>query len=329
MEKLKLYVLFLCGLLLVSCAGAESKTLSVVNWNVQTFFDAETDGTEYDDFKGAGKWSKDKYVLRLQRLCNVMTTLNADVYVFEEIECQSVIYDISNQLAGKSWSNKAKWHFACFAKDEAAAIGCAVISRFPLSDLRTHCMDIRTQSESQPSVRPLLEVTVNVDGEPLHLFVSHWKSKLGDQTEIWRDWQESVLGYTLRNSGAQAAILCGDFNRSAEDFILEFDGATRSPNTILRFLDGQGGQTVKVYNPWFSGDGDPVTDTGSYYYDKAWEKIDNFFSFGKVKLSSFSARAEEPWANEAGIPNGYKIYTGEGFSDHLPIMCTLVLGYQE
>ena len=324
MKNLRFCILFLMWFSIAGCANAQNKAVSIVNWNVQTFFDAETDGTEYDDFKSAGKWSKDKYLLRLQRLCNVMVSLNADIYVFEEIECQSVIYDISNQLAGNTWSNKAKWHFAGFAKDEDGAIGCAIISRYPLKNLRTHSLDIRTQTETQPSVRPLV-------GKKALILANHWKSKSGGevQTEIWRDWQEAVLAYTLNNCGTQNAVLCGDYNRSAEEFILEFDGANRSPNTILRFFNEQGPQTLKVYNPWFSSDGDFVSETGSYYYDKAWERIDNFFSFGNVKLSSFSAKAEEPWASEAGIPNGYKIYTGEGFSDHLPIMCTLVLGNQE
>lgn len=330
--------LFLFG---CSTAIANPKPISFVNWNVQTFFDAETEGSEYDEYKSAGRWSKDKYIIRLNRLCEVMRSLNADIYVFEEIENQAVIYDLSNQLVGDTWNNKNKWHYACFAKDEGASIGCAVISRFPLKNLKTHSFDVRTQKQVQPSVRPLIQVTAEVDGCELTIFVNHWKSKLGDddseteemesETEIWRDWQEAVLSNAILNSGASACIICGDFNRDAKEFVTDFDGLSRSPNTFFRgIVNEQSGENfVKVYNPWFDSDGSINTDSGSYWYKNRWERIDNLFAYGNVKLSSFSAKAEEPWANEKGIPVGYKIYTGEGYSDHLPVMCTLVLGNQE
>lgn len=338
MKKIRLLICAIVEIFLFSCASASPKPVSLVNWNVQTFFDAETEGSEYSEFQSAGRWSKDKYMTRLNRLCEVMRTLNADIYVFEEIENEAVIYDLSNQLVGDTWNNKNKWHYSCFSKDSGASIGCAVISRFPLKDMKTHVFDIRTQSQSQPSVRPLLQVTVDVEGYDLVLFVNHWKSKLGDddgedgsETEIWRDWQEAVLSNALSDSGATACVICGDFNRDAREFVTRFDGGDRSLNTVFRGIgDSQKGEkVVRVYNPWFDSAGELTAETGSYYYENDWELIDNIFSYGNVKLSSFSARAEEPWANERGIPVGYKIFTGEGYSDHLPVMCTLVLGNEE
>lgn len=330
--RFRILLIIICfETLLTGCSVAENNSVSIVNWNVQTFFDAETEGTEYSDFMKAGKWSKDKYLERVKRLCNVIRELNSDIYVFEEIENSSVLYDISNQLAGDSWNVKYKWHYACFAKEEGASIGCAVLSKFPLSNMKLHSMDIRTQTENQPSVRPLLQVSADVNGTELVIFVSHWKSKLGgeEESEIWRDWQESVLGYAVLNSSSGSFVLCGDFNRDAGDFILHFDGNERSANTILRTATETGEKTVLVYNPWFDSKGEFYEETGSYYYEKNWERIDQIMSYGNVKLSSFSPRGEEPWANEAGIPQGYKINTGEGYSDHLPIMCILVLGNQE
>ena len=39
--------------------------LKVVNWNVQTFFDAVTTGDEYTEFVRSGRWGKDAYIERL------------------------------------------------------------------------------------------------------------------------------------------------------------------------------------------------------------------------------------------------------------------------
>lgn len=336
-NKSRMIICTVLWLLLPGCANAGPKPVSLVNWNVQTFFDAQTEGSEYSEFQSAGRWSKDKYLTRLTRLCNVMRSLNADIYVFEEIENEAVIYDLSNQLVGDTWNNKNKWHYACFSKDEGASIGCAVISRFPLKNMKVHAFDVRTQKQAQPGVRPLLQVTADIDGYELVIFVNHWKSKLGDndeeesESEIWRDWQEAVLGNSILESGAGACVICGDFNRDARDFVIKFDGVERSPNTVFRGICDvrNGSSSVKVYNPWFCADGAFASENGSYYYDEKWERIDNIFAYGKVKLSSFAAKAEEPWANEKGFPVGYKIYTGEGYSDHLPVMCTLVFGNQE
>lgn len=329
MSRVKYFLVITTFLALAGCSKTQAQTnsLTLASWNVQTFFDGQTDGTEYSDFQGGGKWSKDKYITRLHRLCDVMHAINADVFVFEEIENESVIYDISNQLAGDSWNKANRWYYACFAKTPGTAIGCAVFSKYPLSMLKVHSTDIRVQKEKQPSARPLLQVTVNVNGTPLTLFVSHWKSKSGgeEDSEIWRDWQESVLGYTLLNEAPQAAVLCGDFNRDAGDFVTSFGGSENKKNTIFR-ITGKSITQAEVYNPWFSADGTYVTDTGSYYYNEKWERIDNIFTWGNVKITSFGPRAEEPWANEQNIPVGYKQYTGEGYSDHLPLVCTLYLG---
>lgn len=326
---MKKHLLFFLSLFLLftGCVQAETKTLSLVSWNVQTFFDAETEGTEYSDYQSAARWSKDKYLVRLKRLCEVIKTLNADIFVLEEIENEAVLYDISNLLAGNSWKESNNWNYGCFAKDDYAAIGIGVISRYPLRDLKTHTMDIRVQKETQPSTRPLLQVTADINGFDLTIFAAHWKSKVGgeDESEIWRDWQEGVLANVMLKSIPAAAIVCGDFNRDAADFVVTFDGTVRGANTVLRAPTEFGADTVVVYNPWFDAYGSFSTDLGSYFFDNKWERIDQIFAYGKVKLSSFSPRAEEPWANGEGKPVGYKIFTGEGYSDHLPLMCSLLL----
>ena len=59
-------------------SGEKKSRVSIACWNVQTFFDAVSDGNEYTDFKNSSKWTKEKYVKRLSKLCEVMTMLNSD-----------------------------------------------------------------------------------------------------------------------------------------------------------------------------------------------------------------------------------------------------------
>jgi len=324
--------LFMCSFCACSKKNFTGRCDSVTFacWNVQTFFDAETDGTEYNDYKNMAKWSKEKYSERLRRLCEVMTTLNPDVFVLEEIENSAVVQDIANSLAGNSWHSKKVWQYACFSKTKGTAIGCAVFSRFALRDMKLHSMLIKSEKKAQPASRPIIQVTVDVNGHNLVLFVNHWKSKSGgaEETEVWRNWQEMILAGRIENiykaDSKSAIIACGDFNRNAADFVCKKSRNGLS-NVVLRGSNtlGADGENICVYNPWLDENGKYKYETGSYFYKNSWEYIDNIFCIGNVEILDFRSIAESPWANEDSVPNCYKIYNGKGYSDHLPLFSKL------
>ncbi len=302
-------------------AKTSSGNITFCCWNAQTFFDAVTDGTEYTDFQSSEKWTKEKYSKRLDSLCEIMTTLNPDIMVLEEIENEAVVQDITNRLS--SWDKNKSWQYACFAKENGSAIGCAVFSRLELTSLKVHSLSVNIFEEKQPSERPLLEVCVNTGEKSFLLFVCHWKSKTGGalETEIWRDWQESILAGRLCEckSAGMSAVVCGDFNRNAEDFIL-LPKKKGSANMMLRCIDGN---NAFVYSPWIMSDGQVKKDAGSYVYKDEWERIDNIFSFGDIIISRFQVMAIPPVSDEEGKPIPYKMYTETGYSDHLPLKCLL------
>lgn len=301
--------------------SAKRQTIRIVNWNTETFFDAVNDGTEYSEFKSSkSAWNKDAYAARLDRLCDVINKLDADVYVFEEIENGDILYDIANRLASNSWNSRQNWNYACFSKITGDAIGCAVLSRYPLSGMTVHTLDIRMQG-AQPPMRPVMEVSVLAGDRPLTLIVNHWKSKSGGEkkTEIWRDWQESLLSERISKLHDSAVLACGDFNRDIEDFVCGTE------NGIVQLRGARFGSVEKtqVFSPWFTGSGKYV-ELGSYYYDGRWERIDHFFTSGKTEVTDFGPETHGAWADSGGRPNGYKVYTGSGYSDHLPIAATVV-----
>ena len=297
---------------------AGTQTIRIVNWNVQTFFDANADGCEYAEFKSPkSKWGRDEYAARLGRLCDAIKKLNADVYVFEEIENEGVMYDIANLLAGGAWNSKKNWNYACFAKASGDALGCAVLSRYPLGAMTVHALDIRTYAE-QPRMRPVVSVSVFAGARPLTLCVNHWKSKLGGgkETELWRNWQESVLARLLEQTNGSAAVACGDFNRDIE----EFAKGAESGAVVLRGAGFGAVSETGVKSPWLSEDAHAMY---SYYYGGKGERIDHFFLAGGVEAVSFTAETDGPWADEKGMPFRYAMHTGKGYSDHLPIAASI------
>ena len=45
-----------------SSENFNNSNISIISWNLQTFFDSVTQGSEYDEFKGEkSTWTKEKY----------------------------------------------------------------------------------------------------------------------------------------------------------------------------------------------------------------------------------------------------------------------------
>lgn len=307
-----------------------SSVISVVSYNAQEFFDANRDGCEYSDFKKSNNWNSDSYKIRLERLCTVIKNLNADIYVFQEIENEGVLQDLSNFLAGESWRQKDLWTYSCFAKEPDSAIGNAVFSRFPLSDIKVHHLDIRSESTHQPSMRPILEASVTAGNNKFKLYACHWKSKSGgeEETELWRNWQEQILADLLlqekENSDSDfATLICGDFNRDILDFSLNEKTDDPEGNIILRGKNNQ----IKVHSLWIDSQGNFSSTKGSYYFQNEWERIDQIFIAGNIRFKKFEPQYNGEWADETGVPLSYKLYNGDGYSDHLPVKAIIELSY--
>ncbi|MCR5766713.1 MAG: endonuclease/exonuclease/phosphatase family protein [Treponema sp.] len=344
-QKLFLSLLVLIFIALISSCDSEillntQKEYTLVCWNLQTFFDGNIDGCEYTEFKKSEKWDEGKYKIRLNRLCESIKKLNADIFVFEEIENEKIIFDLSNMLCGSSWKNSERWNYAGFAKENGSSIGCAIISRIPIKEVKTHSLDIRTQKEAQPSMRPVMCVDLSAGKKEFCIIVNHWKSKSdgAEKSEIWRDWQEALCERIIPQDFP--VLICGDFNRDAQEFIHflneeKFNENQNSANTIFRGFSEKSKAAINstslpcftpeekiLYSPWYDENGDFSTTTGSYYYKDKWERIDHIFTNDQILILSFSPCAESPWLNEYGEPDSYKIYNGRGYSDHLPLKCT-------
>jgi endonuclease/exonuclease/phosphatase family metal-dependent hydrolase len=302
--------------------GVREATFSLVSWNVQTFFDGETDGSEYAEFQKS-PWSPEKYRERLARLCDALKILDADVLALEEVENEQVVHDIANELPGHFSQDKV-YHYAAFAKKPGTAIGCAVFSRFPILDLTVHQVDWReTDQPIAPEMRPILEAVISLgeDAPRVRLFVNHWKSKSGGEEEaaFWQSRQEDALARRIEGASGDAVVACGDFNRAIGEF-------TQAGGEAVE-LAGEFSGPVRCRAGWLFPS---VAGGGSYFYQGAWEAIDHIFTAGSMTLQSFSASQDGPWVQEAEsglIPYRYVMSTGKGYSDHLPVRGVLKVTY--
>ncbi len=292
------------------------KTVSVATWNVQTFFDAESDGNEYAEFVSAkSKWTSEKYQKRVERLCEIISLLDADVVALEEVEKESLAYDIANHLDLQA--NRKKFYpYSCFACEENGVFGNLVISRYPLKNMTVHNIDVRDEKISDiPKLRPLLEVDVmssEADNavKAFKLFVCHWKSKAqdADASGVWRNYQQSLLAERLTKCTDENYVVCGDFNQDLSEF--EYEARDLQTEVILKGID----KNFRVKSAWNIDD-----KGGSYFYDGNWEKIDHFFVGKELNIENFCSLNNGPHVKTDGTPNRYAVYSGEGYSDHLPL----------
>lgn len=298
--------------------GEKTSSIKVLNWNLQTFFDANFDGTEYSQFKNSSAgWSKEKYEERLERLAKVVKSSDPDVLVVQELENAGQLYDIFNRLCS-NFNLRKNYSYGCFAKEKGSSIGTAVLSRYPLSSPAVHSLDIRTEPEKMPSMRPLLKVFVTVKEKTLLLMVNHWKSKSGgeEKTEVWRNYQENALAFCFASAAqkGQCAIACGDFNRDVSEF--------KKMNEENANIELRGQNPAFVYSPWFDEQNE-LYEPGSYFYKNEWGRIDHFFAGKGVKISHFAVENDGDWAREDGSPFKYVVRYGSGYSDHFPISCVV------
>lgn len=320
-HKTGFFCVVCCICLLLSCSlnqeDVSPNEITLVSWNLQTFFDSKTVGTEYDEFKGSkSEWTEEKYKSRLKLLCKFIEETNADIYAFCEIENESILQDISNNLNAKSVKG-SPWQFAAFAKNESGAFGNAVLSKFPLENLRVHNIDFSISKPNgksiykkleQPQLRPLLQIDVRTTEKKFSLFVCHWKSKSGGEaaTKIWRDYQENMLSYQVQECKTEEMpfIICGDFNKDFAEF--------KSQNDFTILVGDE--NDINVYSAWNNS-----TELGTYYFRGIWSKIDNVFYSETIKLLDFKTLQYDYLLTQNGYPKKYDIHQNTGASDHLPV----------
>ena len=120
-----------------------------------------------------------------------------------------------------------------------------------------------------------------------------------------------------------AVIVCGDFNRALEDFAAPLTSdiastcAASDGSTSCIALRGR--QNIALISAWLFFDDEFSESSGSYYFKGKWEKIDHFFYNTKVNALEFQPLMSGSHIQN-GVPYRYDIQSGEGYSDHVPLL---------
>jgi endonuclease/exonuclease/phosphatase family metal-dependent hydrolase len=335
-----------------SSVGGSDKVLRIVTWNVQTLFDGNQAGTEYDEFLNEAGWVEEKFSARITAISQAIGRIAGgapDLIALEEIEnagCLEALTQGDLSKYGYAWS--------FFSKNKGASLGLGVLSRFPFMKTMVHGVTW----DQQTAPRPVLELWIKPEDTPLVLFVCHWKSKLGDaeSTETLRRASARIILRRVReireDDSGIPMIIMGDLNENHDEFYrgngkvlsalmpddpdalayIKAKGGTRVSPDDFFILSGEKPPAAEYfesssgvfYSPWSQD-----LLNGSYYYKNNWETIDHFLLspelFDRTGWDYGSCRVldQEPFVSAKGIPNSYSPRTGIGLSDHLPLMLVL------
>jgi endonuclease/exonuclease/phosphatase family metal-dependent hydrolase len=336
-----------------STGSSLGKGLRILTWNVQTLFDGNQAGTEYDEFLNEAGWAEEKFSARITAISKALSGIaegTPDLIALEELENAGCL-----EALARGELSKYGYTWSFFSKNKDAALGLGVLSRFPFIKTLVHGVTW----DQQTAPRPVLELWIKPEDTPLVLFVCHWKSKLGDaeSTETLRRASAGIILRRVReirkDDPGMPVIIMGDLNENHDEFYREngkvLSALMPDDPDAMAYIKAKGG-TIRVNPDNFfilSGEKPPAAEyfesssgvfyspwgqellNGSYYYKSNWETIDHFLLSPELfdntgwNFSSCLVLDREPFVNAKGIPNSYNPRTGIGLSDHLPLMLAL------
>lgn len=266
---------------------SDSREVTVLSWNIENLFDAVDQGSEYAEFTSEGGWTERDYRRRKQRIAQAVHALRPrpDILLFLEIENELVLDALMDKYVVD-----INAPYRAFTKGPGAAIGIGIASRYPITEVRTHL----ARSGFFPPLRPVLEVHMDIAGEPLVLFGNHWKSKRGGApaTEPLRRASAALLAARLQrlyeDDPDGYILVAGDFNERPREYEL----TERSYPTALMYAD----ELQPLVELLESGGGDDLPR----WVTEQWVEAPDFIL---LSADEEEARHHEEWFNGPVLVN--------------------------
>jgi len=306
----------------------------VASYNVQNLFDAKREGTEYSEYiPNRYRWSKRMSQIKLNNISEVICDMDADILGLQEVENSQILEALIENLKRVGCRYR---YFAITAKKNAT-IQVALLSKFHINYSR----DIQVSYASK--IRNILEVEVTIEGNPLILFVNHWKSKSRKGYESKRILYAKALKKRIDTLpfGKEYLIL-GDLNSnydahiSLSEELNDSNGITAISNIIKTVKED------KLLNK------SQITNLSNGYHYNTWQDLayknrwsHNYYGnkstldhillpstlFDKKGIdyvnNSFNVFRPSYLFTKKGYINSWQIreggHIGKGYSDHLPI----------
>jgi predicted extracellular nuclease len=336
------YITFLIVIFLTfNCNGQNpEQEFTVVFYNVENLFDTEDEPAKEDDeFTPGSKlaWDQEKYNKKINDLAHVISSVNPselpEIAGLAEVENDKVLDDLvlSEQL------KKGNYSVIHYDSPDERGMDVALIYRpDEFTAEYSKAVPVVFPFDSTETTRDILYVKGKTkDGEIIHIFVNHWKSRSEgvQETEPRRIYTAVTLrkeiDLIMNREPDAKIIIIGDLND---------EPTNRSVHEMLAANNKRKNVNPReLYNLMY--DMHNNGNVGSYFYRGTWNMLDNLiisqpllndksryhtdFDGGKIFRQEWMLYKDEKY--KESVPNrtyGGPEYYG-GISDHLPVYVIL------
>ena len=327
--------LLLTILLILLPAIASAKTLKIATYNVENLFDMQRSGLEYKEYLPQyHNWTEPILVKKLTHIAEVICDLDADVIGLQEVESDRVLKRLQQVLKRVG----CDYPYRAITDTKQTPIHNALLSKIAVKKKRD-LLIYRTGKH-----RSILEVVLKTDPK-LRLFVNHWKSKAGPESERLPYAKALVKRLSSLPKGSEYLLL-GDFNSNYDEYRSmdakhnDTGGKTGINHLLKTTRDGKMVRWHDLtqgyhYSLWmelpaharwshnFYGDKegiDAIIVPSSLHDGRGWEYRSGSFGVFKPDYLFGKRGRIKRWEYR------HSKHTGKGYSDHLPIYALFETG---
>lgn len=328
---MKKIVLFFCCLCSTVCFCRDG--LRIVFYNTENFFDCTHDSLKSDqEFLPGGirGWTPSRYFRKAGGISRVLAAVGEDEFPeivglaeVENAAClKTLVYVSPLKNAGYSFIHEE-------SEDVRGVDVCLLYNRYRFQLIGHQALNIRFEGEPNKKTRQVLHVWgITSEGDSLHVYVCHFPSRLGGETEtetyrrqVARLLRSSVDSVFAQEPNANIVIM-GDFNDFPSNLSLAKDLRASDPTELLR--------SSQLYNLMLPMEGQPGVGTNKHQSE--WGILDQLILSAALLPKTAGAHIfnpdfllidDERWLGKKPFRtyNGM-VYQG-GYSDHLPVWIDL------
>lgn len=317
-----LFASCVCIIHISAFCQSESKSFSILFYNVENLFDTiNNPHTKDDEFtpEGDKQWGTRKYYRKLHSLSQVIIASGGwdipDIIGLAEIETKKCTQD----LIYKTALSRFRYEYIHHESPDFRGIDVALIynpqSFTPLYD---SAITVLFPNQNTATTRDILYVKGVITDwqDTLHIFVLHFPSRFGGtkRSEFKRIAATNTVLNTIEDIRKKQAnahiIIMGDFNDTPKNKAPQ--SISSPPYSFIRLTDS--------------------TQAGTYVYKGVWQELDHCYISCSIQehfSTTFSIVSHNFMlqADKNGKTKPFRTYAGPyylgGYSDHLPIMCVL------
>ena len=332
----------------VSGIASAPDTITIGFYNVENLFGLADNENEYPEFRpGSGSWNKQLYDIKVGRVASVIAAMRLDIIGLAEVQNRGTLRDL--QQATRKLG--VDYPYCAIADEPGKPVNCpALLSRFPI--VENHGF----RSLSLLPTRNILEANLDCNGSALRIYVNHWPAKFQPESERLGAAQALMRTISLYGRG-EPYIIIGDLNSDYDEWrtfrAWGFDdtkgitglnnvlGTTRSDSTgRVTFVSKtdlcRDGRSIH-FDPWLDllpekrmsmsfrgmpGTPDHILLPRELICGTTFTYCDS--SFTAFRWDGRLLRGGEPFGWQMRGFGKRRFFTGEGYSDHLPVFLKLV-----